>query len=475
MSEAPPRVPTASDPAQRRRIKPRAPTFSERARAFFVSRRTRVYIESFVISVLAPIVGWLVQPEDPLFLHNRFSWLAVPPVLVALRHGFAPGVTSALLLVAAVFAARRHEPAGGAGVELLFGMVLLAMLVGQVAASTARRFAKVESEYAHLRSQFEGFSRSYALLELSHERLEQRVEQGVTPLRAALSSLESGSKDPEQAPSLAAAAENMLSVMAMYGRVQAAGVYALGPSGEMAGEPVATLGAPAPVAPSDALVVAALGAGKIAYASGRTPDPDNTTLLVAIPLVDARGTRLGVVAISALPFVALEASNLRLLLVVAGHVADAVSPSLWKERTLGDEWERLAGHLQRACANARAGRLPGAAMAFWCKKGERGTAALDSLLGGDLRTTDYSIPRRDADGNPMVFIVMPLTDEDGALAFLARIDRLCRERLGAGLQACGVRSRTWLVTPGSDAEAILQEFTLTTRSHESSWLAPSPG
>jgi hypothetical protein len=396
---------------------------------------------------------------DPLFLKNRFSWLIVPPVLIALRHGFGPGTTSALLLVAAVvFRNQSHPDGSGLPTELLFGMVVLAMVVGEIAASMTRRQTAIEAENDHMRTQFEGFARSYALLELSHERMEQRSEATVTPLRGALTSLAACTKDTgDAAPTLAGLAQNTLLIMQAYGNVLSAAVYAVGPSGKIEGKELAKLGKPEPVLATDRLVEAALETGAVTYA-GPGINADETPLLVAVPIVDAKGTRLGVVAIHAIPLFSLESLNLRLLHVVAGYVGDLVSPSRWEEGGAKDEWARLQRHLERACVEANAGRLPGVTMAFWCKKGDRGTAVLESLLGKDLRVTDFAILQRDAEGNPTLFAVMPLTDEQGSLAFLARLDGLCRQRLGAGLAALGLQSRTWILGADSNAKSIVLEL-----------------
>ena len=445
--------------ASLRRIKAPPPTLDSQLRAFLRSPESRRYAESLGMTALAPVVGWLVQPIDPLFLKNRFSWLIVPPVLIALRHGFGPGTTSALLLVAAVVFRNQSRPDGsGLPTELLFGMVGLAMIVGEIAASMTRRLAAMEAENAHLRTQFEGFSRSYALLELSHERMEQRSEATITPLRGALTSLAACTKDTgDAAPTLAALAPNTLLIMQAYGNVLSAAIYAVGSGGKIEGDPLATLGKPAPVLATDRLVAAALDTAAVTYAAPGI-NADETPLLVAVPIIDAKGTRLGVVAIHAIPLFSLESLNLRLLHVVAGYVGDLVSPSRWEDSGAKDDWARLQRHLDRACVEASAGRLPGVAMAFWCKKGDRGTSVLEGLLAKDLRVTDFAILQRDSDGNPMIFAVMPLTDEQGSLAFLARLEGLCRQRLGAGVAALGIQSRTWILGAESNPKALVAEF-----------------
>jgi hypothetical protein len=461
-----------NDGAKQRRIQPVAPTLVARLRAFAAKKQTRVYAESVVLTLVLPLVGRVVQPEDPLFLRNRFSWIVVPPLLIALRHGFGPGVTSALILVAMVVLRASHATLAVLPTELLYGVVLVTMIVGQVAAAMTRKFDKLETDHQHLRAQFDGFSRSYMLLELSHERLEQRAVSGLSSLRAALSALFAAEDKGGSAP--AEIAERTLAVMASYGRLQAAGIHLFDEHGVLAAAPLAAVGPARPLAEGDPLVLAALESGEVVHSPGRAGELGTATeLLAAIPLIDSRQRRLAVVAVRSLPFVALEASNLRLLFVVAGYAAEALRPDRAGAGEAGareDERARFRARLERAIADARDVRMPSILMVFGCPKAERGTEVLEKLIAKDLRSTDFPLLLRAArSGDPLLFIVMPLTDRDGTLAFRARIDRLSRERHGADLASLGVVARSWLLR-GASADALLAEI----RTLEADGLVAAP-
>jgi hypothetical protein len=402
----------------------------------------------------------VANPEDPLFVKHGFRWIVVPPVIVALRHGFGPGLTSALVLLLLVLFSQTLPS------ELAYGVILLTMVVGQVSASIRRKTDKLETDYNYLRTQLDGFSRRYALLELSHERLEQRVPSRLTSLRGALQELVENGIPRESA----AAFTKMLEVMASYGRVQAASVHLLDAAGRFDATPIASIGAMRAVSGDDLLVKDALDSGEVVYVAQHREAHAPTALVAAIPLLDVNQQRLGVVAIQTLPFTALEASNLRLLHAIAGYAV--VSLRTNDDARQGDRWSQFVEQLERAALDARDRGLPSVLVAFWCRKGERGTEVLEDLLSRDLRITDTPILRRDPKDNPAVLVVMPLTDTEGALAFRARIDSLSRERHGVDMAALGVSFQTWLLGGGGAQSAtILAELNKMMETHEGAKLA----
>ncbi|MCL2723545.1 MAG: GAF domain-containing protein [Polyangiaceae bacterium] len=479
-SKAPTQGPisTSQGPASavRRRIEDTPPRVGTRTRtrALLKKQKLRAYAEAIVITLLMPAIGMVVERKDPLFLSHGFSWLAVPPVLVALRHGFGAGVTSAILLLSLV-AFTRTLPA-----ELAYGVMLLTMIVGQVSASIRRKSNKLETDYRHLRTQFDGFSRSYMLLELSHERLEQRAAARLTSLRGALHALIDAKATRED--DLAAGFTKMLGIMASYGRVQAACVHLVDGEGRLESSPIASIGAMRPFPKDDVLVKEALDSGEVVHAAKYHELSASTTLLAAIPLLDVSQKRIGVVAIQSLPFVAFEASNLRLLYVIAGYTVvsmRSVAGAAGEDARETDRWSQFVERLERAGIDARDNHLPSVLAAFSCKKGSRGTIVLEDLIARDLRTTDWPIMRRDRSDNPVVLVVMPLTDADGAFTFRARIDRLSRERNGADMASLGVSFRIWLLkgaksnTILAEVEALLAKVDTTREAHENAVLAHS--
>ena len=59
----------------------------------------RSWVETAVITVAGPCLGYVLHPRDPWFVASSFSWLIFVPLFLGLRFGFAYGFGSALALL----------------------------------------------------------------------------------------------------------------------------------------------------------------------------------------------------------------------------------------------------------------------------------------------------------------------------------------------------------------------------------------
>jgi len=63
--------------------------------------RLVVWLETFGVTLVIPVIGAVLNREDPFFVHAEFPWVWFGPLLVALRYGIAPALGSVALLALA--------------------------------------------------------------------------------------------------------------------------------------------------------------------------------------------------------------------------------------------------------------------------------------------------------------------------------------------------------------------------------------
>jgi hypothetical protein len=95
------------------------------------------------------------------------------------------------------------------------------------------------------------------------------------------------------------------------------------------------------------------------------------------------------------------------------------------------------------------------AMAF--ARTERGEALAQQILG-QRRGLDQALLLRSDQGETRVFMLMPFTDERGGEGYLSRLRKMVRERYGTDLEASGLQTRTRVIGPRDDAEAVFNEL-----------------
>lgn len=182
----------------------------------------------------------------------------------------------------------------------------------------------------------------------------------------------------------------------------------------------------------------------------------NTDLLMAIPLIDSRQTLLGVVAVKAMPFFNFQPRTLRLLAILAGHMADMIQEQLQTPGPGSEEWRQFYFQLLRACRDNRQYGLPASLIKLTFDSRQQ-LALVEERMRRLRRGLDVitELPSDDPIG---LAILLPLTDELGQAAYLQRLDDAVREHTGQPLaQLAEVSTRmvdevqetqAWLNGPG---------------------------
>ncbi len=299
-----PAVPSAAGPSERARV-------------------ARALAESVALTLAFPALGYALDAGDPFFLKHPFPWIVFAPLLVGLRHGFAPGCTSAFVLASALVLSWRTHVLGVAAfpAESALGLVALAMLTGQFSDVWRRETRRLAASDERSKLRATALSKSHFLLELSHERLREE-SQGAPNLEEALSVVRDAAVSADG--SWAAIADAMMSVFAAYAMLEVGVVLRIDAHGRAAGT-IATIGAAERVDSDDALLLAASRGRELVYVRGKGLSGEAgpwSRLLAAVPFVDTRGTLSAVLCVQSMPFSAFHERNLEALAVLAAHFAD---------------------------------------------------------------------------------------------------------------------------------------------------------
>ena len=290
-----------------------------------VTATTRRIAECVAITIAIPAIGFLIDPADPFFLRHRFPWLVFAPLLVALRHGFRLGFSSAAVLVVALIGAWRTRlvPLAGFPGEPVVGLVALAMISGQFADLWRRESLRRDGELALVRSEADRLARAHFLLEASHDRLDEQLQRKTTSLREAMEAV-------RELPALGSIRTNgsaILDVYTTYCGLEIGELFEI--ENGLLGARCASAGRPELMRADDPLLLQAVRSGRLAYvptatAPGKDRRPSDSSLLAALPFIDSHGRVRAVLCVQAMPFLSFDKRNLDTMVTIAATIADSL-------------------------------------------------------------------------------------------------------------------------------------------------------
>ena len=286
-----------------------------------------VWVETAALTAITIVLGMKISPEDPLFARAEFPWAWFAPVLLALRYGVTPGIVSSTLLVGAWFALTLPEPEAAPPKLYFLGGLLLVMITGEYSDIWRSRLRRLSELNGYLDDRIERVTRRLYLVQLSHERLEQDLLLRPTTLQDALHDLRQQmlNQDPKE-DCVLIGAQAFLDFLAQSAQLEVAALYALerGDDNRPSYVRAAQVGDAPPLDPGDPLLLHTEEHGTLAHvqtaALSRSLPTQN---LVVAPMVSARGTRVGVLVVTRMPFFALNEDTLQLIAVLLASYADA--------------------------------------------------------------------------------------------------------------------------------------------------------
>ena len=405
------------------------------------------WIETVGITLLAPAIGTLLDSSDPLFLLTPFPWLWFGPLLVALRYGIAPALTSvSLLALLWLLLSWNGLTKDVFPLNFMLGGALLALISGQFSSVWSNRLRRSDQLSRHATERFEQLSRAYFMVRLSHDRLEQNLisrpvtlRQGMTELRNLMTNTV-GVLD-------AATSEELMAILVNYCSLGSAALHPV-LQGKIVKEPLAKCGQEVPCFPEDLLLRSAMESGNTAYQSAdRLREEQHSQYLVAAPMVTSSGNLIGMLLVTDMPFMALQRETLQILGVLLAYAADHVEAANSARQLLmiypdcptifGAElfkMVRLRRDLEISSALMVISIAPNPRLEEICLMFER-----------QLRGLDHGW-RRDLGWAVQFAILMPFSGPASTEGYLARLTAIVHKQFNLDLKSAGISCKAVFLT-----------------------------
>lgn len=419
------------------------------------------WLETLLVTGLAIGLGLWLTPEDPLQIHGGFPWPILAPLLLGVRYGFVRGLFSAALLVLAMFALRHFGLAGYEQIDSSFivGVLVCGMLVGEVRDLWMRRLERLQMANEYRQYRLDDFTRAHQILRVSHDLLEQRVAGSDQSLRSSLLGLREKLRVmPQAGDALSALAEPIVAMLGQYGALRVAGLYRVDErEDKVLPQALATIGVMGPLDTEDGLVKLCLERGELVSVRQELIDTGTSSqfssLQACIPLLDAEGRLLAILAVRQMPFFAFKDRTLSLLALLAGHIADLLRRDPQVLQLADARAQQFTLQLKRSLADADQHQLPAGLFAF---EMTRPNEELTRLMERSQRGLDLHLPVVNNRDHKLLLVLLPLTSPQGTEGYLTRISLLLHEHFGieSDMDSLGVKVMPFNLEPGVDRQEL---------------------
>jgi len=353
--------------------------------------------------------------------------------------------------------------------ETMVGIAALAMITGQFSDVWKRELVRLDGGFEVLRRQLGEVMRAHFLLELSHDRLEERMGKGTPNLRDALVAVHRAIA-MRPGTTLADLSDAIVDIFSTYTMIEVGAVYRMD-NDRLVPEPVAKIGRPAPLDLGDEQVREALRTKKLTYIRGGASaeaGAGRTKLLAVVPFVDTHQRLHGMLMVESIPLLAFERRNLEALAILGGRFADAIASGGKDTGVQRGQKKELTVRLRRALRDLVENDVASTLFVLLVRKGGAASDSIETVLGGTLRALDFPYVERDAVGNYVVYILLPFTDEAGARAFGARIERIVRREGSMTLARAGGFNFHHVLRPDDTVEGVMTKLEAKARLDEAS-------
>lgn len=419
------------------------------------------WLETILLIGLAIGLGFWLTPEDPLQMHAGFPWLILAPLLSGVRYGFVRGLFSAVLVVAALFALRSsgHEAYTQLDPSFIVGTLVCGMLVGEVRDLWVRRLERLQMANEYRQYRLDEFTRAHQILRVSHDLLEQRVAGSDQSLRSSLLGLREKLRGmPVEGDALSALAEPIVAMLGQYGALRVAGLYRVDAGAKnIVPQALAMIGVMGPLDAGDDLIKLCLERGELVSVRQELIDSGKSSqfssLQACIPLIDAEGNLLAILAVRQMPFFAFQDRTLSLLSLLAGHIADLLRRDPQVLQLPDADAQQFTLQLKRSLSDIEQHTLPAGLFAF---EMTRPHDELARLMERSQRGLDLHLAVRNNREHALLLVLLPLTSPQSAEGYLGRVNLLLHEHFGidSDFDSLGVRVMPFNLEPGCDRNGL---------------------
>jgi hypothetical protein len=222
---------------------------------------------------------------------------------------------------------------------------------------------------------------------------------------------------------------------------------------------VAQLGNPPRVSSANPLLLEALWTGCTV-----SIDADQHTthegVLAVIPLLDMTGHIWGLVTVHEMPFITFQAANLHLLTIMGGYIGDLLMSRTESGGEQGAAAQAFKRQLRRSLMDALRSQVPAVMIAIIITSDLQIRDPLIQLICAQRRSLDQIWIRRNHAGQPVLLVLLPVTNTTGAEDYMQRLKQLAVEQFGLALTETGMIFHHQLLNSKKTAEEILTQFEL---------------
>lgn len=409
-----------------------------------------VLTETVLVPVIAVVLGYAFNREDPLGVNAEFHWSWLAPIIVALRYGPLAGLGAAAVLLAGWFLLNLGHVEQFPQIFFLGGLITV-MLVGEFSSLWRARTRRAETVQFYLDQRLEHLIRQYYLLRLSHDRLEQELIGRPMSMRDALKTLHGLGSSPDDA-------QVLLRLLSQYCQITSAALYAVRDD-QIERQPLATLGTPVSLTSTDPLVVQGMETRTLCHVVQATVREASTRYLVAAPLLDIGGEVYGILLIDDMPFFSLQDESLQTINLLLGYYTDGLSTHALAAPLISEVPDcppEFAFELQRLWRMQESTRVPSVVVAL-----EFNHSAIDRELPQQFlrlkrlmdETWWITGPRRQ-----VLAVLMPLGDASTAEGFIARLEGWMNGKEGMSLTQAGVYPHQLPLAQAQSPHTLLQKL-----------------
>ncbi|MGO4999557.1 PelD GGDEF domain-containing protein [Oceanisphaera sp. W20_SRM_FM3] len=381
-------------------------------------RNGMAWLETCAVAVIALYI-WLQTGGPQLASTQIFFWPLLGPLLVALRYGFAKGVSCALLMLAGLASLMNSQ-----GELALFppsiavGVLLVAMLAGEFHDYWQKLNNKRFLEHQQMTHKLESFTQNYHLLKVSHDKLEQRAAGQTVSLRASISALQQLAIAPSS-NRFDKLGQPILHLLAEIGGLEVAGIYQV-INGKLDAEHSARLGDYHALDLNDPMLQDMLSQRTLlSVARMETSQTSQSRYQLCIPLLDTQQMLQAIVVVESAKFFQQTLANHALLSLVASHAANLLSDTLVTPLFASQHSDLFLEYLAQAEQNLRQFGID--SQLVLCKASnllqkKRLDAIVNHRRGADIYWACQS-----ATAGPALFVLLPLSSAADAQQYIQRV------------------------------------------------------
>ncbi len=137
-------------------------------RKFRLAITKYAYLETFIVSSLAILIGYMFDPSDPLLIKYEVIYIILVLAIITLFHGMSNGLFA--LLILSVYMKLFYDVFP---TREFLHMLMLTLILGEFHYFWNRKLIQNSSKNAYLRIKLDELSNAFYTLKISHDQLEK--------------------------------------------------------------------------------------------------------------------------------------------------------------------------------------------------------------------------------------------------------------------------------------------------------------